>query len=122
MISKRALAGQGSAWLVAARARRRRVAPPTARLLILALALAVVGCAVLAGCAALGAALHTSLALPGAGYQNANVNVSTGSGLPAGGVVTVTYSSGPAGNGQRDAAGPAPRAAPWAHFSPRPFG
>jgi hypothetical protein len=59
----------------------------------------------LAGCAALGAALRTSSALQGAGYQNANVNVSTGSGLPAGGVVTVTYSSGPAGNDQRDAQG-----------------
>jgi hypothetical protein len=72
----------------------RRIASPTTWLLVLAVA----GCVVLAGCAALGAALRTSSALQGAGYQNANVNVSTGGGLPAGGVVTVTYSSGPAGN------------------------
>ena len=78
-------------------ARRRRVATQAAWLLVLTLALV--------GCAALGAALHTSLALQGAGYRNANVNISTGDGLPAGGAVTVTYSSGPAGNDQRDAQG-----------------
>jgi len=74
--------------------RPRRSAAPVACLLVLALALA--------GCAALGAALRSSAALQGAGFQNANVNVSSGSGLPASGLVTVTYSSGPAGNDQRD--------------------
>ena len=74
---------------------RRRVAASAACLLVLALAVA--------GCAALGAALGTSLALQNAGYQNVTVNVATGTGLPANGSVTVYYSSGPAGNDQRDA-------------------
>lgn len=85
----------------AAPGRRRRIASPAAWLPVLAL----VGCAVLAGCASLEAALHTSVALQSAGYQNANVNVSTGDELPAGGQVSVTYSSGPAGNDQRDVQG-----------------
>jgi hypothetical protein len=80
-------------------ARPRRLAAPAAWLPLLALILAV------AGCAALGAALRTSTALQAAGYQNANVNISTGSGQPAGDVVGVTYSRGPTGNDQRDAQG-----------------
>jgi hypothetical protein len=83
------------------------------------LVLALVGGFVLAGCAALGAALHTSAALQSAGYQNANVNVSTGGDFPAGGLVTVTYSSGPAGNDQRDAQGA--EKIVWDTFS-QPFG
>jgi hypothetical protein len=75
--------------------RLRRTAAPAAWLLVLALAVA--------GCAALGAALRTGSALQGDGYQNVNVNVTTGSDIPAGGLVTVSYSSGPAGNRQRDA-------------------
>lgn len=90
-----------SATTAAAPGRRRRIASPSAWLLVLALA----GCAVLAGCASLEAALHTSLALQSAGYQNANVNMSTGDERPAGGLVSVTYSSGPTGNDQRDAQG-----------------
>jgi hypothetical protein len=60
--------------------------------------------AVLAGCAALTAALNTSTALGKAGYHDAGVNVTTGSGLPAGGVVQVSYSRGPTGDDQKDAA------------------
>jgi len=75
--------------------RRRRITAPAAWLLALALALA--------GCAALGAALQTSSELNGDGYQNVNVSVTTGSGIPPGGLVTVSYSSGPADNRQRDA-------------------
>lgn len=60
--------------------------------------------AVLTGCTALAAALRTSTALGNAGYHNVNVNVSTGAGLPAGGVVRVSYSSGPTGDDQEDAA------------------
>lgn len=75
--------------------RLRRTAAPAAGLLVLALAVA--------GCAALGAALRTSSALQGDGYQDVNVNVTTGSDIPAGGLVTVSYSSGPADNRQRDA-------------------
>jgi hypothetical protein len=56
-----------------------------------------------AGCAALTAALRTSTALQGAGYQSVNVNVSTGSGLPSGGLVSVSYTRGPADNDQSDA-------------------
>jgi hypothetical protein len=70
---------------------------PAACLLVLAVAVA--------GCAALGAALRTGAALQSAGYQNVNVNVTTGSSLPAGGLVSVSYSRGPAGNDQRDAQG-----------------
>jgi hypothetical protein len=75
--------------------RLRRIAAPAAWLVVLALAVA--------GCAALSAALRTSSALQDAGYQNVNVNVATGSSLPAGGLVSVSYRSGPAGDDQRDA-------------------
>lgn len=74
---------------------RRRIAAPTAWLLVLALAVA--------GCAALSAALRTNSALQDAGYQNVSVNVATGSSLPVGGRVSVSYTSGPAGSDQRDA-------------------
>jgi hypothetical protein len=77
--------------------RRRRIAAPAAWLAVLALGLA------LAGCAALAAAARAGSALQAAGYQNANVNVSSGSGLPAGGLVSVSYSGGPAGHDQADA-------------------
>jgi hypothetical protein len=60
--------------------------------------------AVLAGCAALGAALGASAALGHAGYGDASVNVESGSGLPAGGLVTVSYTSGPAGSDEEVAA------------------
>jgi hypothetical protein len=49
--------------------------------------------------------LHTGAALRSAGYQNVSVNVETGSSLPAGGLVGVSYSRGPTGNDQRDAPG-----------------
>jgi hypothetical protein len=75
----------------------RRVAASAACLLILALAVA--------GCAALTAALQTDAALSGAGYQDVNVNVATGSGVPDGGLISVSYSHGPTGNDQRDAQG-----------------
>lgn len=83
--------------LTAPGASPQRVVASTACLLVLALAVA--------GCAALGAALRTGGALQTAGYQNVNVNVATGSGLPAGGLVSVSYSRGPAGSDQRDAQG-----------------
>lgn len=57
----------------------------------------------LAGCSAIGAALHTGSSLQGDGYQSVSVNVEEGSGMPAGGLVTVSYGSGPSGNRQRDA-------------------
>lgn len=104
-----------SASSAAGPGRRWRVASPAAWLLVLAL----VGLGVLAGCAALGAALHTSVALQSAGYQNANVNVSTGDELPAGGLVSVTYSNGPTGNDQRDAQGA--EKIVWDSYS-QPFG
>ena len=55
------------------------------------------------GCAALGAAVGTAAVLQGAGYQNVSVNIATGAGQPAGGLVRVSYSRGPSGNDQRDA-------------------
>jgi hypothetical protein len=60
--------------------------------------------AVLAGCAALGAALSVSTALGQAGYDGVSVNVASGAGLPVGGLVQVSYSSGPAGSGEEAAA------------------
>jgi hypothetical protein len=56
-----------------------------------------------AGCGDLSAGLRTSLALHGAGYQNVSINVATGSGSPSGGLVSVSYSSGPVRSDQRDA-------------------
>jgi hypothetical protein len=56
----------------------------------------------LAGCAALGAALSTSVALQHAGYQNVGVNIETGSGQ-GGGTVQVSYSRGPTGAEHPDA-------------------
>ena len=55
------------------------------------------------GCATFQAALRTSAALQGAGYQGVNVNVATGTGEPAGGLISVAYSGEPTGNEQRDA-------------------
>ena len=72
------------------------------RRIMAAACLLVLGIAVV-GCAALNAALHTSLALQDAGYQNVNVNVSNGDGAPAGGLVSVVYSRGPSGSDQGDA-------------------
>jgi hypothetical protein len=60
-------------------------------------------CLVIAGCAALNAQIAASGALQNAGYQNVNMNVATGSGEPAGGLVSVSYTSGPSGDDQRDA-------------------
>jgi hypothetical protein len=60
----------------------RRIAASAACLLVLGLAVA--------GGAALSVALRTSAALQGAGYQNVSVNVATGSGPPAGGLVSVS--------------------------------
>ncbi|MGN6795736.1 MAG: hypothetical protein ACTHJW_25360 [Streptosporangiaceae bacterium] len=57
----------------------------------------------IAGCAALGAAIGTAAALRGAGYQRVGVNISTGIGRPAGGIVRVSYNRGPAGNDKQDA-------------------
>ena len=59
---------------------------------------------VLASCAALGDALSASNALGQAGYDDVSVNVASGSGLPAGGLVRVSYSSGPAGSDEEVAA------------------
>jgi hypothetical protein len=64
---------------------------------LLLLALAV------SGCATLQAALRTSAALQGAGYQGVNVNAATGTSEPAGGLISVAYSGEPTGNEQRDA-------------------
>jgi hypothetical protein len=41
--------------------------------------------------------------LQNAGYQDVGMNVETGSGLPAAGLITVSYSRGPTGNDQQDA-------------------
>jgi hypothetical protein len=60
--------------------------------------------AVLAGCATLGDALSASGALGRAGYGDASVNVESGTGLPAGGLVEVSYTSGPAGGDEEVAA------------------
>ena len=59
--------------------------------------------AAVAGCAVLGAALRTSAALHGAGYQNVDVNIAIGAGRPADGLVRVSYSRGPTGHDQQDA-------------------
>jgi hypothetical protein len=55
------------------------------------------------GCANFQAALRTSAALQGAGYQDVNVNVATGTGEPDGGLISVAYSGEPTGNEQRGA-------------------
>jgi hypothetical protein len=68
---------------------------PAVCLLVLALTVS--------GCANFQAALRTSAALEGAGYQGVNVNVATGTGEPAGGLISVAYSGEPTGNEQRDA-------------------
>ena len=75
--------------------RIRRFAIPAACALLLALAVS--------GCATFQAALRTSAALQGAGYQGVTVNVATGTSEPAGGLISVAYSGGPTGNEQRDA-------------------
>jgi hypothetical protein len=81
------------------RLRRRRgpIAALAACLLLLALTVT--------GCATLEAAFKSSSALQAAGYQNVSVNVGSGSGIPAGGLVTVSYSSGPPGSSESDALG-----------------
>ena len=68
---------------------------PAVCLLVLALAVS--------GCANFQAALRTGATLEGAGYRGVNVNVATGTGEPAGGLISVAYSRGPTGNEQRDA-------------------
>jgi len=55
-----------------------------------------------AGCAVLGAALGAGAALQGAGFQHVGVNIATGAGRPAGGIVRVSYSRGPTGDDQQD--------------------
>jgi hypothetical protein len=65
------------------------------------LSILVVGA--VAGCAVLGAALRTGAALHGAGYQNVDVNIATGAGRPADGLVRVSYSRGPTGYDDQDA-------------------
>jgi hypothetical protein len=50
-----------------------------------------------AACGSLQAALKSSLALSSAGYQNVNVDIQTGSGIVRGGLINVSYTSGPAG-------------------------
>jgi hypothetical protein len=59
--------------------------------------------AAIAGCAVLGAALGTSEALQGAGYQNVGVNIATGAARPVGGLVRVSYSRGSTGYDRQDA-------------------
>lgn len=76
-----------------------RAARAGARAVLVLLVLAV------AGCAALAAAGHADNALQNAGYQDVGVNVGTGTGAPADGLITVSYSGGPSGNEQRDARG-----------------
>jgi hypothetical protein len=66
-----------------------------ARTLLSVLALGL--CLAAAGCAALGAAADTQSALSKAGYHDVSVNIESGSGLSAGGVVGVAC-SGPSGN------------------------
>jgi hypothetical protein len=73
---------------------RYLVGPPVISVLLL---LAVAGCAVL------GAAVGTSAALQRAGYHGVGVNIATGTGAPAGGLVQVSYSRGPTGNDEQDA-------------------
>lgn len=75
----------------AARARR---AAALASCLLLVLAVA--------GCASLAAEAQTGSALDEAGYQNVSINVTSGSGEPSGGVISVSYSRGPSGNEQAD--------------------
>ncbi len=60
------------------------------------LALAVAGCASLAAEGQLGSALQK------AGYQNVGINVTSGSGMPSGGYLNVSYSRGPSANEQAD--------------------
>jgi hypothetical protein len=58
--------------------------------------------AILGGCGTVSAEFATGAALEHAGYRNVNMNDSTGSGVPRGGVVSVTYSRGPSGNDRQD--------------------
>jgi hypothetical protein len=56
----------------------------------------------MAGCAGLAAEEQTGSALDKAGYQNVSINVTSGSGLPSGGIISVSYSRGPSGSEQAD--------------------
>jgi hypothetical protein len=85
--------GSGLLPAAAGAARARHVAVLAVGLL---LALAV------AGCASLAAEAQTGSALEHAGYQNVSINVTSGSGEPAGGIISVSYSHGPSGSEQAD--------------------
>lgn len=69
-------------------------------------ATALAGCLLLvlavAGCASLAAEEQTGSALQKAGYQNVSINVTSGSGEPSGGIISVSYSHGPSGSEQAD--------------------
>jgi hypothetical protein len=71
----------------------------------------------ISGCGSLGSEIATGSALQKAGYQDVSVNFETGSGVPAGGVIEVSYSRGPTGNDRQDA-GHAERIV-WDTFSGR---
>lgn len=58
---------------------------------------------IISGCSFLSGVNGTESSLQGAGYQDVDVNIASGAGLPANGMVSLSYSHGPTGNGQRDA-------------------
>ena len=76
----------------------KRRFPGRAAQIIGALLLALI----VAGCSFLSGVTKTESALQGAGYRDAGVNIASGSGLPADGAVSVSYSKGPTGNDLRD--------------------
>jgi len=58
---------------------------------------------IVSGCSFLSGINGTESSLHGAGYQDVDVNIASGAGLLANGMVSLSYSHGPTGNGQRDA-------------------
>jgi hypothetical protein len=58
---------------------------------------------IISGCSFLSGITGTESSLQDAGYRDVDVNIASGSGLPANGLVSLSYSHGPTGNGQRDA-------------------
>jgi hypothetical protein len=58
---------------------------------------------IVSGCSFLSGTTQTESSLQHAGYQDVGVNIASGSGLPANGLVSLSYRHGPSGNDQRDA-------------------
>lgn len=79
-----------------------RLASRRARLSVGA-GLAVLFAASLAGCSFISNSNRTLSALRSAGYRNVGIHIESGSGLPADGLVDISYSSGPSGNAEGDA-------------------